>query len=399
MLRASLFVRCTAITPSSVQRVTAWFAHTPLDLDVLEAALRSANMGNVIRLTPQLGQGTRRQRPRDELLLFSVEPAPLPSTAAAPSQPATSSQGTATQQVNTEAARTPDMLLDSLRTPSPDWVPLHRKAFVVFRDGIIVGWNSSSRDLAAIAGEAAAAVDASEARALSTATQKKKNKAGRTAASETLKFRVGGDTHIDVDTDTIVLADEHDELKLPFSYALAQSLRIDVVDVALKPVVVNVKAWQRELGATGHMTCSVKQLRKTKAQLLSVYDDMDFSHVQTTPKLFWMPEYQQLRSHYKLARSHLEIEGRLEVLTDRAEAVNDALDYLSGEVHSEANEFGTWVIIWMIGFEILLALGLHNLLNLLTWSWHATPEPQPANPDSTATSTPDAPAAKSTSAS
>jgi uncharacterized Rmd1/YagE family protein len=322
MLRRCNMWRC-ALTTSDLQRVTAWFAHSPLNLDKLEGALRDAGVGSLRRVSSKSTPSGKRIPKRDDVLMFAVDG-------------------------GAEGRRTP--LLEELLKPAVDCCQEHSKTFIMFPDGTVVGWNASARDLAAIVGEGTEG-----------------NVRGHSPVSESLKFRLGTDTFVDVDSDTIVLASGKADLKLPFSFVLAQSLKLDVVDTALKPVLVNVKFWQKDLGRSGHMACSVKQLRKTKANLLAVYDDMDFTYnVQTTPKLFWLPEYQQLRAHYKSARNHLEIDGRLEVLADRAETVNEALDYLSSEVHSEAIEFLTWVIIWLIMFEICLGLDLdHKLLNLL----------------------------------
>lgn len=300
--------------------VTAWFAHSPINLDKLESVLREARVEAVRRVTPALGQG--RLFGKDDILMFTVDP-----------------------RLNTV---TPVPLLEGMKQTAPDCNSRHSKSFFVFRDGTLVGWNASLRDLSSIVGEASVPRTGSKKFA---------------PVSESLKFTFGEATTISAQTDTIVLENNSEDIKLPFSYALAQSLKIDTVDGALRPVLGHVKDWQKELALTGHMACSVKQLRMTKAQLLAVYDEVDFgANVQTTPKLFWMPEYQQLRPLYKQVRLHLEIDGRLEVLEDRAETVNEALDYLSGEVHSEANEFLTWVIIWLIGIEIVLALELHKLL-------------------------------------
>jgi len=315
MLRRSVWC-CCAIAPRDVQRVTAWFVHAPLNLDKLENQLRDAHVPSVRRLTPTMSTSNRRTAPRDDLLVFSVDPI---------------TQSTVTG---------PLPLLDSIRAESPECLNDARKSFFVFRDGAVVGWNAGTRDMSAVVGEA-----------LDT-------KPNAPPVCETLKFTT--DPTEAGESDMISVGGSDESLKLPFSYALAQSLKIEVVDGQLRPILVDAKRWQKELGRSGHMACGLKSLRMAKARLLAVYDDLDFgADIQTTPKLFWTPEYQQLRNVYKAARAHLEIDGRLEVLEDRAETVNEALDYLSGEVHTETNEFLTWVIIILIAIEILLAL-LHN---------------------------------------
>lgn len=281
--------------------VTAWKARHGLNLEALEADPAFASCE--IRRLP--GPTGSRRPQSDDVTCFSVRP---------------------------------DVPADT--SPIFDFTTLPRspKTFFVFRDGTVVGWNASHSDIQAIllAAQASSALS---------------------PVSETLKFSMGQTEHPDV----ISLPSDNAREKLPYSLALSQSLKIDAVELTLRPILADVKKWQKEMAASGHIGCTVKHLRQTKARLLAVFDEMDFNaNLHTTPRVLWTSEFQQFRSLFKTARNHLEIDDRLDVLEERAETVNEALDYLSGEVHSEANEFLTWVIIWLIGFEIALALDLDS---------------------------------------
>lgn len=168
---------------------------------------------------------------------------------------------------------------------------------------------------------------------------------------------------LDGDDDLIVLANDDPEHKVPFSSALALSVKLDLVDVSIRPVALKVKKWQAQVGEKGDVQCSLKNLRKAKTELLSVFADLNFRHgVHTTPKLFWAGEFQRFRPAYKELCEHLEVEERLELLDNKMETLDESLTYLHDEVHANSNEHLTLVIIYLIVIEIVVALDIHTYL-------------------------------------
>ena len=231
---------------------------------------------------------------------------------------------------------------------------------------------------------------------------------------------------VDADRDRIVLADSRAQFKVPFSYALAQSVRLDAIDSGIAPIAGSVKVWQQRLAATsgGQLACGVKALRRAKTRLLTLEEALNssgrdaaaastassagsisspytyssrpnpttatgqgqgHSHnhhggnglgigggggggPQATPKVFWAGELQCVRGGYKDACEHLEIESRREALLAKAATVDDALTYLHDEVHAGTMEVLTWVIILLIAFEIAVAFGALHAVSV-AWNW------------------------------
>lgn len=328
------YLTFSAVAVRDVLRVTAWHSAGRLDLNALEQKLVWAKVPNVTRISPvpQGAKPSARSAAHDDVLIFSV----------------------ADRASDVSVPRGPLPLLDALMKPTPEVAAGEKKTFVVFGEGGIVGWNASTTDFAAVWAESKTSGEVP----LHNLTESAKYTV--TAAAE------GADeaehaSAVDADPDMFVLSGSSDLQKLPFSYALAQSVKIDVLDLALRPVLQQVKKWEHLLSSTGKLECNVKQLRQTKTNLLMLFEEVNVTtSVQTTPRIFWTPQFQRYRGVYKAVRTQLEVEDRLEYLQDKVETVNESLDYLHGEVHTETNEFLTWVIIWLIVVEIVLALGVHN---------------------------------------
>lgn len=313
------------------RRAVAWYSGGRINLDKIESVLGDLKVGTV-RVASHAGPAPQPSafpgwRQADALLFTLIPGASIDAS-----------------QQNHPSVQS---LLKDLN---------RKKTFVLLAEGSIVGWNASWQDILALWSAGCSAPTAPS----NTLTEAVKY----TVADPEVRASFDNDEDaielntIDADTDTLVLADdESDHHKLPFSYAMSQSVKMDVLDDALTPVQENLKTWQKGLGQTGAIGCSVRDLRQTKTQLLTLFEELKFTHsVQTTPRIFWNVKYQRHRPVYKLAREHLEIDDRYEQLLGKILAIDESLNYLHSEVHSSTNEVLTWVIIGLIVIEIILAL-------------------------------------------
>lgn len=187
-------------------------------------------------------------------------------------------------------------------------------------------------------------------------------------------------TFIDADRDRIVLADDNDiAKKLPFSYALVQSVRLDAMHTSLEPLVQVVKRWQQQLSVDGRLVCTLKNLRQAKTTLLGLNEALNFGHIstQTTPRVFWSGDFHSVRGYYRDACSHLEIDDRAASLKAQVESIDETLSYLHDEAHASENEWLTWIIIVLIAFEVLAALGVfERVIGLIIDVWSTDSKPK-----------------------
>ena len=368
-LRRAVVWRCLGARSNSVvvpeSRVTAWYSGSKVNLDRLEYRLRLAHW------------------PHARVSAASGHHGTAATNTTAPSADAAGNAAVVSPHRNADAivfsvTKDPKLVLTDATLSALASQAHHRKTFVVMAEGAIVGWNGAFTDLVSVWGLAGGAPSSADG----AGADKKSLDVPPNTVTESVKFAVAGEdqratydpedavllNRIDSDTDTFVIADHNDVHKLSLSYALAQSVKMDVVDLALAPVQQKLKAWQKHLALTGALTCSVRDLRQTKTQLLTLFETLNFTHsAQTTPRIFFSARYQRHRSVYKEAREHLEIDDRYEQLQGKITSIDEALSFLSDEVHTSTNELLTWVIIWLIVVEIILAMNVHHWLLRVLW--------------------------------
>ena len=272
--------------------------------------------------------------------------------------------------------------------------PEHPTTFVVFADGSIVGWNAQWQEMMYIREELSASSSKSatiEGGSLSVSSSADSSTPSSTSAAfvvDSMRYELydrcnsavrDADDDDEDDTvlttgesrrnfinegdDRIVLASSAAKYKIPFSYALAQSVKLDAYRREVDPISQQVKRWQQHLARSGTLLCTLPALRMVKSKLLSLVEFLNFTqYVQTTPRIFWTGEYQLLRSVYRDACVHLEIEDRGASLKQMLDAVDESLSYLHDEVHANTNEFLTLVIIVLIALELSVATGLVHYL-------------------------------------
>lgn len=192
-------------------------------------------------------------------------------------------------------------------------------------------------------------------------------------------------SYIDAARDRIVLKEDSVLLKVPYSYALVQSVKLEALHYAMEPIALNVKRWQQRLSVDGRLVVSLSSLRKAKAQLLTLTENVYFEQ-EATPKLFWHAEYGALRASYREVSTHLEMEDRIGGLKQQLEAVDETLSYLHQEVHAAMNEWLTWVIIVLIAAELLVASGVVERLVFGSMRRHGHKHAEPSEASSTSSS-------------
>jgi uncharacterized Rmd1/YagE family protein len=260
-----------------------------------------------------------------------------------------------------------------------------RTTFFVFADGSLVGWNASWDEMVWMRGLLASSSPSQPLDHPPTTpggSRSLVSSSPPTIAVESMRYQLfltlpmserpqdsepqEVQTYIDADHDRIILADDDDiNTKLPYSYALVQSVKLDAMNASLEPVARVVKHWQQQLSVDGRLLCTLKNLRQVKTNLLGLNEALNFGHMmatQTTPRIFWSGEFHSARGYYREACDHLEIDDRASNLKGQMESIDETLSYLHDEAHATENEWLTRVIIGLIMFEVLAALGVFDLV-------------------------------------
>mmetsp|Transcript_72980 Transcript_72980/g.84675 ORF Transcript_72980/g.84675 Transcript_72980/m.84675 type:complete len:509 (+) Transcript_72980:97-1623(+) len=415
--RSALSATTSAVAP----RVLCWYKpNSAFDMDAVAKTLEERNIPIDVCFpssTPQHGGvgaskklGSPNPHKSIEVLGFSIK-------------------GRAERESRTEEA-------EDAASPPPS------TTYVIFADGSLVGWNATWEELVwmrnILQGQQRAAAEAEEASMLQRSDEASNQQhqqhpitmsaaGGLTSttllAVDSMRYQLfdsldlnerpseeelslpDQQSYIDVDRDRIILEDDSVVTKLPFSYALVQSVKLEVLQARLQPVAMEVKEWQRFLANINEggawlsalaLVRNVKRLRKAKSQLLTLVEALNFRyHTQTTPRIFWFGDFSSLRSLYRDACEHLEIEDRAHSLKAQLETLDETISYLHDEVHASANEWLTLIIIILIAVELVIGFGLHSWLlrhlyamNAALFPAQVTPSaqhivPQPEQPEQT----------------
>lgn len=78
------------------------------------------------------------------------------------------------------------------------------------------------------------------------------------------------------------------------------------------------------------------------------------SNILDTPEIFWSEP--TLEPLYTAMRSYLEISQRVELLNQRVDVISDLLGMLKDHLNSSHGEQLEWIVIWLIGIEIVVAV-------------------------------------------
>lgn len=172
-------------------------------------------------------------------------------------------------------------------------------------------------------------------------------------------------TFIDEEKNEIILADKSSFVKLSISHALAQSVKLNVLELSVSDLLKQTTPIQRQLAATGTISLSKKEISKQIGTLFSERYSINLhSDILDTPEFFWRrPSYEPL---YLMTAEFQDIQVRQNILNHRLDMIHELYDILSNELNYKHSTRLEIVIIILIGIEVLLALIHDNILTKLS---------------------------------
>lgn len=156
-----------------------------------------------------------------------------------------------------------------------------------------------------------------------------------------------------------------DEITLPFpstlnklavSYGIAQSVKLTVFESTIRATIEKTKHLPEGLVTRGKVVLSRSEIAKTIGQLFLDRNSINLhTDILDTPEIFW--EYPDNEQPYRLIANYLDVQPRVDVLNERLNIVKDLLEMLSSELNHRQSSRLEWVIIILIAFEVVMALG------------------------------------------
>lgn len=141
--------------------------------------------------------------------------------------------------------------------------------------------------------------------------------------------------------------------KLAYSYALAQSVRLDVFENDIEKAISATSQIPIHLAKAGTVGLSNRAVTIKMGELFLQRSNVNLhSDILDTPELFWeFDEYEQM---YILGRSYLDIDKRIGILNQRLDIMKDLYEMLQNELNVKHSAKIEIIIIVLILAEIVL---------------------------------------------
>jgi uncharacterized Rmd1/YagE family protein len=144
-------------------------------------------------------------------------------------------------------------------------------------------------------------------------------------------------------------------IKLTISHAIAQSVKLTLFEGLIDDTIDSTKHIPYIMARTGKVPMSRTKIIKKIGHLFVMRMNVNLiSPILDTPELFWSEP--SLEPIYSAARGYLEISQRVDLLNQRVSVLSDLLEMLKEHLNSAHGETLEWIIIILIGIEILIGL-------------------------------------------
>jgi uncharacterized Rmd1/YagE family protein len=155
--------------------------------------------------------------------------------------------------------------------------------------------------------------------------------------------------------DMIYLESEELELRLAISYALAQSVKLQLFDSLVQKIFSQYEPIIKATSLKGKIRLNRQKLRKIVATIVLLRSQLNVGNeLLTIPKFFW--KYSSYEKDYLIARKFLDLESRVAGLNQKTEVISDMLNMFTNEIQHAYFSTLEVIIIAMIGVEILVSL-------------------------------------------
>lgn len=158
--------------------------------------------------------------------------------------------------------------------------------------------------------------------------------------------------------DQIVLPDQSVTTKLAISYAIAQSVKLDIFEQTLQKTFHLTRDLPEYLAKQGDISLSRKEMRKMMGRLFIDRHSINLhQELLDTPEFFW--DHSDLEKLYTITTHYLDKDRRISILNQRLTVIKELFDMLNAELNHYHSTMLEWIIVILISIEILINIVLH----------------------------------------
>ncbi len=174
-----------------------------------------------------------------------------------------------------------------------------------------------------------------------------------------LFFKHGEEMSIDTQErlrlDVITLTSDDPQFKLAFSYALAQSIKLEAFEEAIKDAIKKNAALPEEISTKGTISLSRRAIFKRMGEIFIARSSINLNlEYLDVPEFFWRNP--GLEPYYIMTKKFLDIPSRVMALNQKLDVLQELLDILNSQVQHRHSSLLEMIIIVLIGVEIAISL-------------------------------------------
>lgn len=175
------------------------------------------------------------------------------------------------------------------------------------------------------------------------------------AIEDHCSFIYGQETTIIEEEDQIILESDDVLIKLSFSHALSQSVKLIGFEKSVDHTIETSRYLPHELAQKGKISLTGTKLAQKMGELFAKRTSINlYSDILDTPEFFWKrPKYEP---YYLMANSYMDIEARLDILNKRLNVIHELYEILSNELKHHHSSRLEIVIVILISIEIVIGL-------------------------------------------
>jgi uncharacterized Rmd1/YagE family protein len=163
------------------------------------------------------------------------------------------------------------------------------------------------------------------------------------------------DTHERLRLDIMTLESKDSQIKLALSYGLAQSIKLEAFEEAIKVAIKKNSYLPEEIASKGIISLSRRAIFKRMGEIFIARSSINLNiEYLDAPEYFWRNP--NLEPFYVMSKQFLDIPSRVMALNQKLDVLQELLDILNSQVQHRYSSLLESIVIILIATEIVISL-------------------------------------------
>ncbi len=155
--------------------------------------------------------------------------------------------------------------------------------------------------------------------------------------------------------DIISLEEDQSQIKLAISYGLAQSVKLESYEEAIRKIIDKNQSITENLATKGKIKLTGRAISKRMGEIFLERSIVNLSsEYLDMPEFFW--EHPSTENYYLMVEKFLDINQRVAALNRKLDVLHELFDMLTTQLQHRHSSLLEMIIIILIGTEIIISL-------------------------------------------